>query len=156
MKKSSNKKPLASNRKAYHNYEISDKYVAGIVLKGYEVKSVKNSQVNLKNGYVRIEKGEAWLIDVNISLWRYSSDKDYDPTRRRKLLLKKNQISKLEKEQNSNRITIIPLKMFTIKGRVKVLIGVGKGRRQYDKRRKIKEKDQKRSIEQELSRKKRF
>jgi len=156
MPKHINKKVVASNRKARFNYDIKKTYLAGIVLRGYEVKSCINGQINIKNSYVRINKGEAWLINSHITKWKFASLNDYDPERKRKLLLTASEIRQLSLFQNTKKMSIIPLKVFLIGSRIKVKIGVGKGRKKYDKRAKIREKEMKRDLKEQLGRVKKF
>lgn len=137
---------VARNKKAYFNYSIEDKYIAGIVLKGYEVKSVVNGKISLKESFVRVHNGEVWLHNAHISKWEYANLKDYDPTRTRKLLLKKREINSLLREQNQNRKSIVPLKVILKNKKIKLILGVGKGKKKYDKREAKKKKDLKRRI----------
>ncbi len=147
------KKVVAKNKKARFDYDIKKTIVAGIVLRGYEVKSSMNSQVSLKDSYIRIEDGEAWLINARVAKWKFSSLKDYDPKRKRKILLNKREIRELEIAQNAKNMSIIPLAMFIDNKKLKVKIGIGKGRRKYDKRRRIKEREIKKDLEADLARK---
>jgi SsrA-binding protein len=156
MHKSSSKKTVAQNRRARFDYEIKDTYEAGIVLKGYEVKSAANGQISLKESFVRIEKEEAWLINAHITKWKFANIPNYDPCARRKLLLKKGEIRELEIAQDAKNMSIIPLKMFLQRGKLKLKIGIGKGRKKYDKRRKIRERESKRQVKEDLARVRKF
>ncbi len=158
MPKNYSKKVLSSNKKARFNYDIKKTFIAGIVLKGYEVKSVMNGSASLKDGYIRMDRGEAFLINVHIPLWKFANVKNYDPTRRRKLLLQKREISSLDAMQNSKNMAIVPLEFFIRGkgGKIKLLIGTGKGRKRYDKRRYKKEKEMKREIRDDLEGRKTF
>lgn len=136
------------NRKVKHEYEILEDYVAGIVLQGSEVKSIRSGNVNLGEAYCYIKDGEVWMINSHIST--YDSDKftNHDPLRIRKLLLNKKEIRKINEKLQIQGITLIPLKMFiNNKGLIKVLIGVCKGKHNYDKRNDIKDKDNKRELD---------
>lgn len=136
------------NRKAKYEYEILEDYVAGIVLQGSEVKSIRLGNVNLGEAYCYVKDGEVWMINSHIST--YDSDKftNHDPLRIRKLLLNKKEIRKINEKLQIQGITLIPLKMFiNNKGLIKVLIGVCKGKHNYDKRNDIKDKDNKRELD---------
>lgn len=156
MQKRFFKKVVAKNRRATFDYKILETYFAGIVLTGSEVKSAKKGQVNLRDSFIRVQKGEVWLINAHISLWRYSHTKDYDPKTQRKLLLKRKEIRELQILQDSKNMSIIPLKMFVQRGKLKLKIGVGRGRKKYDKRLRVKEREIKRQIGEELAKVKRF
>lgn len=156
MQNNSNKKVVARNRRARFDYDISEAYIAGLILKGYEVKSVRAGQVSLGDSFIRVEKGEVWLINTHIALWKFAQVKDYDPRRRRKLLLTKKEIKELQIAQDAKKMTIIPLEVFTEGRRLKLKIGIGKGRKKYDKRAKLKEKEMKREIKEDLSQSKEF
>lgn len=141
---------IAQNKKARHDYTILETYEAGIVLQGTEIKSIRNRRVNLKDGFVRIRNQEAFLYNVHISPYEQGNLFNHDPLRTRKLLLHKKQIKKLAEEQKQSGITIVPLKIYLKDGFAKVLIGVAKGKKQYDKREALKEKDMKRDIQRTL------
>lgn len=139
------------NRKAYHNYHIHDKIEAGIVLHGHEVKSIRQGGANLKDSYAKIDKrGEMWLQGLRISNYKNAPDKDQDPERPKKLLLKKREIAKLQRQITEKGFTIVPTKMYITRGLVKVELGVARGKRQYDKRKSIAQKDAKRDLERSL------
>jgi len=139
---------IAQNRKASHDYTIIDTVEAGVVLKGTEIKSVRNRRVNLKDGFARIRNGEAYLLNVHISPYEQGNLFNHDPLRTRKLLLHKKQIARLEAETKNSGVTLIPLKMYLKNGFAKVLIGIAKGKKKYDKREDLKRKD----IDREISR----
>jgi SsrA-binding protein len=141
-------KLVAQNKKARHDYSILETMEAGIVLQGTEIKSIRNARINLKDGYVRVRDGEAFLVNVHISQYEQGNIFNHDPLRTRKLLLHKKQIHKLTVETKNTGITIVPLKVYIKDGFAKVLIGLAKGKRQYDKREDLKRKD----ITRELSR----
>lgn len=141
---------IAQNKKARHDYTILETYEAGIVLQGTEIKSIRNRRVNLKDGFVRVRNQEAFLYNVHISSYEQGNLFNHDPLRTRKLLLHKKQIKKLAEEQKQSGVTIVPLKIYLKDGFAKVLIGVAKGKKQYDKREALKEKDMKRDIQRTL------
>ena len=141
---------IAQNRKASHDYTIVEEIEAGVVLKGTEIKSIRNSRINLKDGFVRIRNGEAYLFNVHISPYEQGNIFNHDPLRTRKLLLHKRQIRKLETEAKNAGMTIVPLKVYLKDGYAKVLIGLAKGKKDYDKRESLKRKDQDRQIQRVL------
>ena len=135
------------NRQASFNYFIYDKYEAGIVLTGTEIKSIRLGKCNIKDSYVIIKNDEVFLLNTHISRYEQGNMFNHDELRDRKLLLNKNEILKLKDKLNIEGYTLIPLKIYFVKGRAKVLFGVCKGKKNYDKRESIKEKD----LERELS-----
>lgn len=137
---------LAQNRKARHDYFIKETVEAGIALTGTEIKSVRARRINLKDGYVRIMNGSAFLENVHISEYKEGNRYNHDPLRSRRLLLHKREIRRLAKAMQEQGITVIPLKVYLKRGFAKVLLGVGKGKKQYDKRQAIKERDEKRNL----------
>lgn len=141
---------VAQNRKASHNYIIVDTLEAGIVLQGTEIKSIRNSRINLKDGFIRIRNGEAFLSNVHISPYEQGNIFNHDPLRTRKLLLHKKQIHKWETEAKNAGMTIVPLRVYLKDGFAKVLIGLAKGKKDYDKRESLKRKDQERQIQRVL------
>lgn len=149
-------KILAKNKKAYFNYQILETYIAGIVLEGSEVKSVKAGQINLSDSYATIDQNqEIWLINCHIPLYKYAQIKDYNPIRSRKLLLTKKEISSLLGKLKIKGLTLLPLEVFLERGLVKIKLGLGKGKKLYDKRKIIKEKEEKRKIQRALREKSR-
>ena len=142
-------KIVAKNKKAYFNYEILDTIEAGISLIGTEVKAIKASQIDIGSAYVRIEDGEAYLWNASIPKYKFSSIKDYDPLRSRKLLMKKSQIAKLESKLNTRGITLVPLKVYLSRGFVKIDVGIARGKRKYDKKEKIKERHLNRELDRD-------
>ncbi|MCD6441233.1 MAG: SsrA-binding protein SmpB [Candidatus Marinimicrobia bacterium] len=140
---------ISTNKKAYHDYHISDKIEAGIELTGSEVKSLRAGHGNLKDSYARIRRGEIFLIKAHIAPYKYSGDYDnHEAERDRRLLLHKKEINRLKRNIETKGITLIPLKLyFNEKGKVKVELGVAKGKRLYDKRAAIAEKDMKREMD---------
>lgn len=140
-------KLVAQNKKARHDYAIEETFEAGIVLQGTEIKSVRNARVNLKDSYARIDKGEIFLHNMHISPYEQGNRYNHDPLRTRKLLLHKKQISRLIGETKESGYSIVPLKMYIKDGYAKVLIGVARGKKKYDKRQDLKQKEAKRDIE---------
>lgn len=134
------------NRQASFNYFITDKYEAGIVLTGTEIKSIRLGKCNIKDSYIIIRNNEAFLLNTHISHYEQGNIFNHDETRTRKLLLNKKEILKLSDKVNMEGYTLIPLKVYFVKGRTKVLIGVCKGKKNYDKRESIKEKDLQREM----------
>lgn len=138
---------VAQNKKARHDYTIEETFEAGIVLQGTEIKSVRNARVNLKDAYARVDRGEVFLHNMHISPYEQGNRYNHDPLRTRKLLLHKKQISKLIGETKEAGYSIVPLKMYIKDGYAKVLIGVAKGKKKYDKREDLKRKEAKRDVE---------
>jgi len=147
-----NNKIIATNRKAFHEYFILDKYEAGLVLLGSEVKSLREGSANLKEGYVQIREGNAVMIGVRISPYSHTGFNGHDPLRERQLLLQKRQILKLGKKVAEKGLTLIPLRIYFKDGKAKVEIGLAKGKRHYDKKEALKKRDIKRDTEREMSR----
>ena len=144
-----NSRIVSNNRKARHEYEIIGSYEAGIVLKGTEVKSVREGKVNLSDAYARFRKGELWLIGLHISPYSKSDVENHEPLRDRKLLLHSRELKKLYRQVEEKGVSLIPLKIY-IKGHlVKVDLGLGRGKRKYDKRAAIAERDQKREMDRQ-------
>lgn len=145
---------LLENKKAYFDYEILEKFNAGIELKGFEVKSLRNKRGSLIGSRVIIRGSEAFVVGMEIPPYQAkNTPKEYDPQRTRKLLLTKKEISYLEGKSRERGLTLIPLKLYNIKGLVKLEFGVAKGKKKYDKREKIKERETKRKIERSLKEK---
>ena len=143
---------LAVNRRAYHDYFIDEKYEAGVMLTGTEIKSVRNGRANLRDGYVRIDNGEAWLENVHISPYAQGNLMNQEPLRPRKLLLHRKEISSLIGKVKQKGYTLIPLRVYIARNRAKVEIGLARGKRQYDKREAIAARDAKREIERAMRR----
>ena len=140
-------KQVASNKKAYHDFFISEKYEAGIVLQGTEVKSIRETRLNLKDSYARVKDGELWLIGLHISPYEKGNIYNHDPLRDRKLLMKSKEIEKLRKNIEEKGMTIVPLSVYLKGGKVKVELGLAKGKLLYDKRDQQAADDAKREIE---------
>ncbi len=140
-------KIVASNKKAYHNYEIIESLEAGIALLGSEVKSIREGRVSLKDSYAEVRNGEVFLLHMNISPYEKANIFNHDPLREKKLLLHRQQIKRLIGKIREKSYTLVPTKvMFNEKGRVKVEISLAKGKRTYEKKRAIKERE----IEREM------
>lgn len=140
-------KIIAKNRKARHEYHILDHHEAGIALAGTEVKSIRAGKVNLTDCYARVRGGELWLIGLHISPYEQASIFNHDPVRERKLLMHKREIEKLRRSTDEKGLTLIPLSVYLKQGRVKVEIGVGKGKKLYDKREDTAARDAKRDMD---------
>ena len=149
-------KSLATNRKAHHNYFISEKYEAGISLQGTEVKSARDGKINLKESYAKVEGGEIWLLSCHISPYTHGNIMNHDPLRKRKLLLHKREIKKLEKLTVQAGFTLIPLRVYLKRGKIKVELGLAKGKKMFDKREAKKRKDSQREIDRALRSRKFF
>ena len=143
-------KLVANNKKAYHDYFIEEKYEAGLVLHGTEVKSLRMGKCSIKEAFIRIENGEVFIYGMHISPYEKGNIFNKDPLRVRKLLLHKSQIQKLIGNSAENGYTIVPLQVYFSNGRAKIEIGLAKGKKLYDKRQDIAKKDQKREAEKEL------
>ncbi len=135
-----------NNRKAYHDYFILEEYEAGIALTGTEIKSIRENGANIKDSYAIIKNGEAFLLNMHISRYEQGNIFNHEETRTRKLLLNKREILKLKDMVVLNGHTLIPLKAYFKNGRLKILLGVCKGKKNYDKRESIKERDIKREF----------
>lgn len=134
------KNPLLINKRAFHDYEILEKWEAGIVLGGREVKSLREGRVDFRGSFARIKEGEVWLLGLHIP--PYGKDfSPYDPKRERKLLLKKREIKRIAGSLSQKSLTLIPLRIYFKRGLAKVEIGLARGRRLYDKKRKLQERD---------------
>ena len=143
--------PTIENRRARHDYFIEETIEAGIVLVGSEIKSVRSGRVNLTEGYVRVERGEAWLLNVHISPWQQAGAYfNHEPTRPRKLLLHAVEIARLKTEVSRKGLTLVPLKLYFVRGRAKLEVGIAKGKKLYDKRDAIGERDAQRDMERAL------
>jgi SsrA-binding protein len=143
-------KIITENKKAWFDFEIIEKYEAGIVLQGSEVKSLRNAQVNLKDSYVAFRGHEAFLQNAHISIYTASSYNNHEPERLRKLLLHEHELEKLHKAVTEKGLTVVPLKMYFKKGRAKVEIGVARGKKKGDKRQAIKSRESDREIQRAL------
>jgi len=144
---------IAVNRRAWHDYFIDEKYEAGIVLVGSEVKSLRAGKANLKDSYGRIDgNGEAWLLNAHISPYGPASQFGHEPTRSRKLLLHARELDKLAGKLKQKGFTLIPLRLYFKDGRAKVELGLARGKKMHDKRESIREREAKREIDRATSR----
>jgi len=145
-----NEKIIATNRKAYHEYFILEKYEAGIELFGSEVKSLREGSANIKEGYVLVREGVAILIGVRISPYSHTGFQGHEPSRERRLLLNRREITKLTKKTAEKGLTIMPLRMYFKGGWAKIEIGLAKGKKHFDKKDSIKKRDINRDTEREM------
>lgn len=143
---------VTTNRKAFHDYHILDRFEAGLELVGTEVKSLREGRANLKDAYAKMKNSELYLIGCHIGSYSHTGFSGHEPYRDRRLLLNKREIRKLDRSVTVKNHTIIPLKMYFKKGWAKVEIALAKGKRSYDKKAAIAEKDRKRALDRELSR----
>lgn len=142
---------ISVNRRAYFDYEILETYEAGIELYGFEVKAVKTGHISLAGSYAVIRNGEAWLLNVTIPPYQpQNAPPDYDPTRSRRLLLHKSEIKELIGASAQKGLTIVPLKVYTKRGRIKILMGLAKHKKKTDKREVIKKRDTEREVRRTL------
>lgn len=151
MAKKNDSKELARNRRASHDYFIEETYEAGMVLSGTEIKSIRAGKSNITDSFATIRNGEAWVHNMHISPFEQGNmNNPKDPTRARKLLLKKAEISKLIGKTKQEGYTLVPLKIYVRNGYAKLLIGLGKGKKQYDKREATAKRDAQRDIQRAL------
>ena len=143
-------KTISVNKKAYHDYHISDTYQAGMVLTGTEIKSIRAGKVNLKDSYARVENGEIWLYGMHISPYGMGNRYNHEPERKRKLLLNREEIRKLIGRMKESGLTLVPTKLYFQNGWAKLEIGIGKGKKLYDKRETIAKKDTQREVDRAL------
>lgn len=143
-------KVVAQNKKAHHDYTIVETYEAGIVLTGTEIKSVRAAKITLKDGFAQVKNGEVWLNNVHITPYDQGNIWNQDPDRTRKLLLRKKEIAKLANELKGTGMTLVPLKVYLKDGFAKVLLGLAKGKHDYDKRESIKRREQNRDIARQM------
>jgi len=132
---------IAENRKAYHDFHLLETFEAGVALLGTEVKAIREGRVNLRDSYARVENGEVFLFNVNISPYSHRGYADHEPLRRRKLLLHRDEIRKLIGKTIEKGMTLVPVRMYFKKGRVKVAISLAKGKKEFDKRETIKRRE---------------
>lgn len=140
-------KIVTINRKARYDYFIEDQYEAGLVLKGTEVKSLRDGSANLKDAYAKIKNGEVYVHQLHISPYPFAHFDNHDPLRPRKLLLHKKEIDKLYRKANEKGYTLVPTRIYFKNGKAKITIGLAKGKRHYDKRDTIRKRDQKRELD---------
>lgn len=142
----------AKNKKAFHDYEILESFEAGIVLNGDEVKSIKGNQANLKGAFVDVMNEEAFLNEAHISRYKHSSRHENDPTRKRKLILHKKEIYKIEQTIAQKGVTAIPLELYSKGGLIKLKVGLCRGKKLYDKRETLRKRDQEMEIKRQMKR----
>lgn len=152
MAKESGRKLVASNRKARHDYSIDDVFEAGIVLSGTEVKSLRAGRASLVDGFASVEGGEVWLEHVHIPEYTQGTWTNHPPRRRRKLLLHRQEIERLTQATREKGYTLVPLSLYFLDGRAKVEIAVARGKREYDKRQTLREKQDTREAQRAMSR----
>ncbi len=143
-------KVIAQNKKASHDFFIEETIEAGIVLKGTEIKSIRAGRVNLKDSFARVEHGEVFLHNMHISPYEQGNRYNHEPTRTRKLLLHRKQINKFIGETQQSGYSLVPIKLYLKNGVAKILIGLGKGKKKYDKREDLKQKQAKRDVDRAL------
>ena len=134
-------KSIAENRKAFHDYHILETFEAGVALLGTEVKAIREGNVNLRDSYASVEDGEVWILNVHINPYSHRGYADHEPTRRRKLLLRRQEIRKLIGRTVEKGMTLVPTRMYFKNGHVKVAIGLAKGKQAHDKRETVKKRD---------------
>jgi len=143
---------MAVNRKARHDYLITDTFEAGIVLTGTEIKSIRAGKANLSDAYARVEKGEAWLVGAHIAPYEAGNRHNHEPRRDRKLLLHRSEIDELMGRASAKGLTVVPLRLYiTNRGRAKIELGLARGKQLHDRRRQIAERDSRRDVERELA-----
>ena len=146
-----NQTPAAVNKKAYHDYELVEKYEAGIELRGSEVKSLRAAAADLSGSYARMQEGECWLVGAKIAAYQQAGNTGHDPARKRKLLLHKAELHRIQVKLDQRGFTLVPLRMyFTQKGLAKIELALAQGKRQYDKRQSIAARDAARPIDRTL------
>lgn len=143
---------LLENKKARHEYEILKSHTVGIVLTGAEVKSLRSKKGSLTGSFAKVVGGEVYLLNAQINPYDFADNREYDPKRTRKLLLKKKEIAQIVSQQDQKNYTLVPLKVFLANNKIKVELGVGKGLKKYQKKEKLKERDLKRASARELGR----
>ncbi len=149
MEENAEIKVIVTNRKARYNYEITGNVEAGLVLRGSEVKSLRQGKASLSDAYARVKKGEIWVIGMHIAQYKEATSENHDTLRDRKLLLHKQEIKKLNRQIEEKGVTLIPLKLYFKNNLVKIDLGLAKGKRKYDKKESIAQKDIKRDLERE-------
>lgn len=137
------------NKKASFNYEILESLEAGVVLTGAEVKSIKSGRANIGDAYVKVINNELWLVNADIPKYQFATDKNYDSARSKKLLINRTQLDKLESKMKQGNLTLIPVSLYTVRGMIKVEVGLAKGRKYHEKRDREKERDLDRELHYE-------
>ncbi len=143
-------KVIATNRKARHEYHLTEEVEAGLALKGTEIKSIRAGRVSLQEGFVTFEGGEAWLVNVHIAPYDPASGQNHEPRRRRKLLLHRREIERLQAHAQEKSFTVVPIRLYLKDGRAKVEIALARGKKLYDKRQDLAKRDSKRQVERAL------
>ena len=149
-KKKTNSNNISTNRKAFYEYDILQKYEAGIVLRGSEVKSIRESKITIKESYIRVKDDEIFIIGMNISKYSHEGYSTHDPDREKKLLLHKYEIKKIKEQVDEKGKTIIPLNLYYKDGRIKIQFAIAKGRKLWDKRNYKKDQDINREIDRSM------
>ncbi|MEZ6056299.1 MAG: SsrA-binding protein SmpB [Planctomycetaceae bacterium] len=152
-KDASKDRVVCKNRRALHDYEIVESLQCGIVLVGSEVKSIRNNRITIEDAYARVDNGEVYLVNVDISEYANAALNNHERRRTRKLLLKRREVRKFAEIASQQGLTLIPLEVLFVRGLVKVVIGIGRGRREYDKRQKLKQNDADKAIRNALKHK---
>ncbi len=145
-----NNKTIATNKKAFHDYHIEEAMEAGLVLTGTEIKSIRLGRVNLREAYARVDKGEAWLVNAHIAQYPAGNRYNHEPTRTRKILLHRKELSSLMGKVRQKGYTLVPLKLYLKRGYAKIELGLGRGKHEWDKRDSIAERDAQRDIERAM------
>lgn len=148
--KKKNQPPKIQNRKARHDYHIDETFEAGVALKGTEVKSIRAGKASLNEAFAYLQNGEVWLKNMYVKPYEFGTHNNHDERRDRKLLLKKSEIREVDKYINQKGFALIPLKLYFKRGYAKILVGLGRGKKSYDKRDDIKEKDAKRELDRKI------
>jgi SsrA-binding protein len=143
----SDRKIIALNKKARFNYELLENYEAGLVLTGNEIKAIRQGNITLNEAYVRVQDGELWLVGAHITEYSHSSERDYNPTRKRKLLMKRTEINRLQGRVDQKGLTIVPVSIYLKDGYAKLEVALAKGKDAPDKRKTLIEREQKRTME---------
>jgi SsrA-binding protein len=144
-------RPLAENRKARHLYEVEERFEAGLVLAGSEVKSIRAGQVSLLDAFAEIHAGEAWLVQMDVGNYRYSHARNHEARRRRKLLLHRREIDRLDGRIREKGLTLVPLKLYEKGGRVKIELGLVRGKSEIDRREDTKKREAQREIDRAMA-----
>ena len=147
-----NSRVVCRNRRARHNYEILDELQCGLELRGSEVKSIRNNKVSLEEAYARVTDGQVWLYGCDIAVYPQANVMNHEPRRVRKLLLKRSEIRKFAEGGTQQGLTLIPMKMYFNRGLVKVSLAIARGRKQHDKRQKLKQADDRRAMQAAMKR----
>ncbi len=145
-------KTIARNRRARHDYEIEQKWEAGLSLMGTEVKALRMGRASIVDGWVEVKDGEAWLYGVNIPMYSQGSWTNHTPTRKRKLLLHKQEIRRMEQKVAAKGYTLVPLELYFVEGRAKVEVGLGRGKKEWDKRQALREAQDNREAQRAMGR----